>query len=119
MRHGSRHSRRHRHHHRNDRPNGYNPQFQGPKGPREPRQIQIPTSGPTTEVKGVAEISEGGGGYVRQADQNYLPYRDDVVIPTQVARDAAVEYTGDLGKPKLHLEPLEFEAVQLTQRSYK
>ena len=90
MRHGSRHSRRHRHHHRNDRPNGYNPQFQGPKGPREPRQIQIPTSGPTTEVKGVAEISEGGGGYVRQADQNYLPYRDDVVIPTQVARDAAV-----------------------------
>jgi succinate dehydrogenase / fumarate reductase flavoprotein subunit len=35
---------------------------------------------------------------------------------TQVS---AWEYTGDLGKPKLHVEPLEFEAVQLTQRSYK
>lgn len=90
MRHGSRHSRRHRHHQRNDRPNGYNPQFQGSKGPREPRHIQIPTSGPTTEVKGVAEISEGGGGYVRQAEQNYLPHRDDVAVPAQVARDAAL-----------------------------
>ncbi len=29
------------------------------------------------------------------------------------------EYTGDPSKPEAHIEPLEFENVQLTQRSYK
>jgi succinate dehydrogenase / fumarate reductase flavoprotein subunit len=32
---------------------------------------------------------------------------------------SAWEYTSDLAKPRLHVEPLEFEAVRLTQRSYK
>jgi succinate dehydrogenase / fumarate reductase flavoprotein subunit len=32
---------------------------------------------------------------------------------------AAWEYTGDLGAPKLNKEPLTFEAVKLSQRSYK
>jgi succinate dehydrogenase / fumarate reductase flavoprotein subunit len=32
---------------------------------------------------------------------------------------SAWEYTGDLSKPRLHVEPLEFEEVRLTQRSYK
>jgi transcription termination factor Rho len=30
---------------------------------------------------------EGQGGYLRQADQDYLPARDDVVIPASVARN--------------------------------
>ena len=32
---------------------------------------------------------------------------------------AAWEYTGDLGRPRLHKEPLKFEAVKPGQRSYK
>jgi succinate dehydrogenase / fumarate reductase flavoprotein subunit len=32
---------------------------------------------------------------------------------------SAWEYTGDLSEPRLHIEPLEFEEVRLTQRSYK
>jgi succinate dehydrogenase / fumarate reductase flavoprotein subunit len=32
---------------------------------------------------------------------------------------AAWEYTGDLGRPALHKEPLTFENVHLAQRSYK
>jgi transcription termination factor Rho len=36
------------------------------------------------------EISDGGGGYVRQANYNYLPTRDDVIVPGQIARDFAV-----------------------------
>jgi succinate dehydrogenase / fumarate reductase flavoprotein subunit len=32
---------------------------------------------------------------------------------------SAWEYTSDLSKPRLHIEPLEFEEVRLTQRSYK
>jgi transcription termination factor Rho len=35
----------------------------------------------------VVELSEGAGGYVRQAAQNYLPQRDDVVVPFVIARD--------------------------------
>jgi transcription termination factor Rho len=38
----------------------------------------------------VADLSEGGGGFVRQAAQNYLPSRDDVVVPAQIARDYAL-----------------------------
>jgi transcription termination factor Rho len=38
-------------------------------------------------VGGVAELTEGQGGYLRQAEQNYLPHRDDAVIPAIVARD--------------------------------
>jgi len=38
-------------------------------------------------VAGVAEITEGAGGFLRQASQNYLSQRDDVVVPASVARD--------------------------------
>src|SRR5262245_31269670 len=87
MRHGPRHPRRHRHPHRHDRPNGPHQQHQGPRGPRDPRQAPVPTQGPTTPVSGVAELGEGSGGFLRQASQNYLPQRDDVVVPASVARD--------------------------------
>src|SRR5687767_13254995 len=88
MRHG-RHSRRHRNPHRHDRPNGPQPQ-QGPRGPRDPRQAPIPTSGPTIPVAGVVDIAEGSGGFLRLAAQNYLPLRDDVVVPGSIARDYAL-----------------------------
>ncbi len=39
------------------------------------------------DVAGVAELTEGAGGFLRQVAQNYLPHRDDVVIPTSIARD--------------------------------
>jgi transcription termination factor Rho len=81
VRHG-RHSRRHRHHRHG--PGG--PQ-QGQKGPRDPRQAPIPTEGPTAPIQGVVELTEGAGGYVRQVTQNYLPQRDDVVVPFVIARD--------------------------------
>jgi transcription termination factor Rho len=90
MRHGPRHPRRHRHPHRHDRPNGPHPQHQGPRGPRDPRQAPIPTTGPTTSVAGVVELTEGAGGFLRQAAQNYLPVRDDVLVPASVARDYGV-----------------------------
>jgi transcription termination factor Rho len=38
-------------------------------------------------VAGVAEISEGAGGFVRQVAQNYLATREDVVVPFVIARD--------------------------------
>jgi transcription termination factor Rho len=82
VRHG-RHSRRHRHH----RQGGPGGPPQGQKGPRDPRQAPIPTEGPTTAVLGVVELAEGAGGYVRQVAQNYLPQRDDVVVPYVIARD--------------------------------
>jgi transcription termination factor Rho len=87
MRHGPRHPRRHRHPHRHDRPNGPHSQQQGPRGPRDPRQAPIPTTGPTIPVSGVVDLTEGAGGFLRQAAQNYLPSRDDVVVPAPIARD--------------------------------
>jgi len=33
------------------------------------------------------DLNEGAGGFLRQAAQNYLPVRDDVVVPPQIARD--------------------------------
>ena len=86
MRQGPRNPRRHRHHHRHDRPGGPQQQ-QGPRGPRDPRQAPIPTTGPTTPAAGVAELTDGAGGFLRQVAQNYLPFRDDVVVPAQIARD--------------------------------
>jgi transcription termination factor Rho len=35
----------------------------------------------------VVDIGEGSGGFLRLASQNYLPMRDDVVVPSQVTRD--------------------------------
>jgi transcription termination factor Rho len=36
------------------------------------------------------DLQEGAGGFVRQVEQNYLPTRDDVIVPAQVARDYAL-----------------------------
>jgi transcription termination factor Rho len=36
------------------------------------------------------ELTEGAGGFLRQAAQNYLPVRDDVLVPASVARDYGV-----------------------------
>jgi transcription termination factor Rho len=35
----------------------------------------------------VVELTEGAGGFLRQAAQNYLPTRDDAVVPASIARD--------------------------------
>src|SRR3972149_750612 len=78
MRHGPRHPPRHR-------PLPH-PQ-QGPRGPRDPRQAPIPTTGPTTEVAGVVDLAEGSGGFTRQVANNYLPHRDDALVPATIARD--------------------------------
>ncbi|HET7746197.1 MAG TPA: transcription termination factor Rho [Vicinamibacteria bacterium] len=41
-------------------------------------------------MAGVVDLENGGGGYLRQAAQNYLPVREDVIVPGQIARDAAL-----------------------------
>jgi len=41
-------------------------------------------------MSGVVELTEGAGGYLRQAANNYLPFRDDAVVPVSVARDYAL-----------------------------
>jgi transcription termination factor Rho len=38
----------------------------------------------------VVELTEGAGGYLRQAANNYLPLRDDAVVPALIARDYAL-----------------------------
>jgi len=86
-----RHSRRHRHPHRQNRLQGPGGPQQGPRGPRDPRQAPLPTSGPTHPVAGVLELAEsGGGGFLRQVAQDYLPRRDDVVVPGSVVAAAAL-----------------------------
>ena len=97
MRRGSR--RRHRRNRQEWSPQG-NPQGnpgqqgnqpQGSRGPvRDPRQVQVPTEGDTFPFVGIAEVTENVGGFVRQASQNYLPSREDVVIPPSVMRDYAL-----------------------------
>jgi succinate dehydrogenase / fumarate reductase, flavoprotein subunit len=60
---------------------------------------------------------ESCGGHFREEHQTEdgEARRDD----DRFAYAAAWEYTGDLGAPRLHKEPLEFEYVHLAQRSYK
>jgi len=60
---------------------------------------------------------ESCGGHFREEFQTEdgEALRDD----EHFAYVAAWEYTGDLGSPRLHQEPLEFEYVHLAQRSYK
>lgn len=36
---------------------------------------------------GVVDLSEGAGGFVRQVAHDYLPSRDDAVVPLSIARD--------------------------------
>jgi len=38
----------------------------------------------------VVELADGAGGFVRQVAQNYLPFRDDVVVPYVIARDSGL-----------------------------
>jgi transcription termination factor Rho len=47
-------------------------------------------------VAGVAELTEGGGGFLRLAVNNYLPQREDVVIPSTVARDQGLRDGSEL-----------------------
>ncbi len=60
---------------------------------------------------------ESCGGHFREEYQTAdgEAKRDD----EHFAYVAAWEYTGDLGHPRLHKEPLDFEYVHLAQRSYK
>src|SRR5690606_9320770 len=60
---------------------------------------------------------EACGGHVREECQTADggAHRND----DELTRVAAWEYSGDLSKPTLHKENLEFEAVELTTRSYK
>ena len=60
---------------------------------------------------------ESCGGHFREEHQTEdgEALRDD----ERFAYVAAWEYTGDLGAPRLHKEPLDFEYVHLAQRSYK
>ena len=60
---------------------------------------------------------ESCGGHFREEHQypDGEAKRDD----EHFCHVAAWEYTGDLGKPTLHKEPLSFEEVHLTVRSYK
>ena len=60
---------------------------------------------------------ESCGGHFREESQTSEgeALRDD----ENFTHVSAWEHTGDFSKPALHDEPLEFEAVQLTQRSYK
>ena len=61
--------------------------------------------------------TESCGGHFREESQTEdgEAKRDDATF----AYAAAWEYTGTLGKPALHKEPLTFEHVHLAQRSYK
>ena len=60
---------------------------------------------------------ESCGGHFREESQTQdgEALRDD----EQFAYVAAWQYTGTLARPNLHKEPLHFEYLQLTQRSYK
>ncbi len=63
------------------------------------------------------ERNESCGGHFReehQTDEGEAKRDDD-----RYTHVSAWEYTGELSEPRLHIEPLEFEEVQLTQRSYK
>ena len=60
---------------------------------------------------------ESSGGHFNEAYQTEEneARRDD----ENYCHVASWEYTGDGKRPELHKEPLEFENVKLTQRSYK
>ncbi|HEU5301379.1 MAG TPA: fumarate reductase/succinate dehydrogenase flavoprotein subunit [Acidimicrobiia bacterium] len=68
-------------------------------------------------VRDALHREESCGGHFRvehQTEEGEALRNDD-----EFAYVAAWEYSGDLAKPTLHKEDLEFEAVQLAQRSYK
>lgn len=61
--------------------------------------------------------AESCGGHFREEYQT--PEGEALRDDANFCYVAAWEYTGDLAKPTLHKEPLVFEHVPLTQRSYK
>jgi succinate dehydrogenase / fumarate reductase flavoprotein subunit len=61
--------------------------------------------------------AESCGGHFREEFQT--PEGEALRDDAHFCYVAAWEYTGDLAKPTLHREPLVFEHVSLTQRSYK
>ena len=71
------------------------------------------------ELMGIDALdrNESCGGHFREESQTEEgeAKRDD----ENYTHVSAWEYTGNFSQPKLHQEHLEFEAVQLTQRSYK
>ncbi len=60
---------------------------------------------------------ESCGGHFREEHQT--PEGEALRDDDDFCYVAAWEYTGENEKPVLHKEPLEFEYVKLTQRSYK
>jgi succinate dehydrogenase / fumarate reductase flavoprotein subunit len=60
---------------------------------------------------------ESCGGHFREESQT--PDGEALRDDERFAYVAAWEYTGTLARPNLHKEPLDFEYVHLTQRSYK
>ena len=61
--------------------------------------------------------TESCGGHFREESQT--PDGEALRDDDHFAYVAAWEYTGTLARPNLHKEPLDFEYVHLTQRSYK
>ena len=63
------------------------------------------------------EREESCGGHFREEYQtdDGEALRDD----ENFCNVAVWEWTGDASKPRSHMEPLEFETVQLATRSYK
>ena len=68
-------------------------------------------------VRDALHREESAGGHFREESQTEdgEALRDD----EHFAYVAAWEWTGKGNEPALHREPLEFEYVKLTQRSYK
>jgi succinate dehydrogenase / fumarate reductase flavoprotein subunit len=68
-------------------------------------------------VRDALQREESCGGHFREESQTEEgeALRDD----ERFAYVAAWEWTGTAGAPALHTEPLDFEYVKLTQRSYK
>jgi succinate dehydrogenase / fumarate reductase flavoprotein subunit len=61
--------------------------------------------------------TESCGGHFREESQT--PDGEALRDDENFSYVAAWEYTGDTSRPRLHKEPLSFEYVHPTQRSYK
>jgi succinate dehydrogenase / fumarate reductase flavoprotein subunit len=63
------------------------------------------------------ERDESCGGHFREEHQT--PDGEAVRDDERFCHAGVWEWTGDPGKPQRHVEPLSFENVKLTTRSYK
>ncbi len=68
-------------------------------------------------VRDALERRESCGGHFREESQT--PEGEAMRDDENFCHVAAWEYSGDTAKPTRHVEPLTFERVHLTQRSYK